>query len=760
MAYRTIKTPQLGKVQTKQITFYDIRGIDMSTQFPDDKHSPDMNGLYRDWFSSGRNCITMLPGFRVISDYLTSDITYPEPEEPDAGEETPEEPADETEEEPTTEEEPDDGGDEEPEPPIEPEPTYTKILGVHFFIDEFKNLRVLVHVNARLYEWLNFNDCQNVDNYQSIPQSEFMEVFNQMSTENLSQSITYSNKLYVLDGLNFVVYDGKTAQRVEDSEDCFVPTTYIARNYAGGGSQYQQRNLLNPKFKNLATGDGTNKEFQLSELELDYVLEVKVNDEVKTEGTDYTVNLTDGKVTFTTAPPKPATLGADNVEFLLSKDNVENKAKINFNKVMAVFDNRIFIAGHPENYNDLRWSQLDDPTYFGELNYIAEGKGKAPIQNIIKVGNNTLGVVKSTSQQDGIVYYHTPLDMNDDFIPKTYPAQVGLAGTGSISHYASATLRDDPLFLTEEGVSAVGKMNLGLERAIEHRSTFVDLGIKSEANKEKAVTCIWRGYYCVLFPSGNMYIADSRMKKEMMDSQSIEYEWFKTSDIGVYEGQWQVEVDANTDKLISELQANIDNAQTDADREAAQAIFDSKRVVQEMRFGEFSSPTILFEYENELFFATEGGKIAKFNADMIKDEKTGDVKSSAFNNNGRKINAYYCTPYHNYGAFNVLKKFEKRGNVLHTKSFRSSWIKYAVRTNKSFWNYKEKPVNAGYFDYGDWDYEDFTYNCFDQISIVFRKLKEKKWQIAQIRIECGKINSAFGIYELDIRVRYQKIVKK
>lgn len=722
MAYIPAKTPSRGKVSVVTKKIRTVRGVDFTTQFCSDMRSPDMQGMYRDWHSNG-DCLVMFPGFRIIGDFSDSGNT--------------------------------------------------KILGVHIIkikiFDDSEDggkekteaslvKKVIVHCGYKLYDWTNFHECDSAENADNNLCTEKTILFDGMSVDNKSKSFIFDNKLYIIDGKNYLVYDGKKCCAVSESEDVFVPTTYIARAYAGGGTQYQQRNLLTPKFKNKAYGDGVNKIFVLSEKELDSVDEVKINDIVKTEGVDYSVNLQDGKVTFTYAPPSPVLSGTDNIEFSVSKLIEGGLDKVVRNTEAAVFDSRVFLAGNPDAHNDLRWSGLDAPDYFGELNYIADGKGSAPIVNLIRVGTDTLAAVKADTQTDGVVYYHSPQNMNDDFLSRTYPAKAGLAGDGAVSLSCADTLEDDPVFLSKNGLKAIGKLSYGLERSVEHRSSFADGRLCSEPDKHKAVCTVWRGYYCVLFPSGNMYLADSRMKTTVEDSQNVEYEWFFIADIGIYEGQSPVDVDAGTGVAMSELENNILRAKTEEERSAAQYAFDNAAAVSEMRGGNFSPPTILFEHDEQLYFATESGRIVKFNADIAKDS-SGELKATAFNNNGRKIKAYYCTPFSDFGAFNMLKKFEKKGNVLHARSFRSSWIKPSVRTDKSFWN-SYRIVNSGYFDYSDFDYSDFTYNSFDLFSFSLRKLKEKKWQTAQIKIENGKINSAFGIFELDIRARILNLVKK
>lgn len=57
-----------------------------------------------------------------------------------------------------------------------------------------------------------------------------------------------NSKLYILDGSNYLVYDGEAMKKV--SEDAYIPTIIIARLYNGGGEVLEPINLLQPKGQN------------------------------------------------------------------------------------------------------------------------------------------------------------------------------------------------------------------------------------------------------------------------------------------------------------------------------------------------------------------------------------------------------------------------------------------------------------------------------------------------------------------------------
>ena len=119
-----------------------------------------------------------------------------------------------------------------------------------------------------------------------------------------STSFIFNNRLYFVDGKNYLVYDGNVVRSAPDN--AYVPTTYIniipSGENADIGTQYEQRNILQPKFKHTFIADGESTEFYMNEHKLDEVCEVRLYGELVT---NYTVDLEKGKITFDTAPGKP-----------------------------------------------------------------------------------------------------------------------------------------------------------------------------------------------------------------------------------------------------------------------------------------------------------------------------------------------------------------------------------------------------------------------------------------------------------------------
>ena len=391
-----------------------------------------------------------------------------------------------------------------------------------------------------------------------------VSVHNEMSDRE-SKSFVFNNKLYIIDGEHYLVYEGKevdgeTVYSVSNAADnAYIPTTYInivpGGENADNGEEYEQRNILSPYFKHTFIADGTTKDFYLNENMLDGIKEIKVYGEVVT---DYTVDLANGKVSFNTAPPRSETVDMSEgvkypelyagVEITAIKGvypapgeegettSEEFKSMINSATLATIFDNRVFLSGFASAPNLILWSNLKNPSYIGILNYVRDGVGTTPITAMLPVANALL-VLKGDTEQDGAVYYHTPHDTGIDVMPKTYPSEAGLAGIGCLG--AACNFLDDPVFVSRLGLEGISQLKIASERSKEHRSSLIDAKLVNLDGLKDAKICEWGGYL-VLLVDGKIFLADSRQVYQN-DRGEIEYEWYYLEDIGIFDGQYKLE---------------------------------------------------------------------------------------------------------------------------------------------------------------------------------------------------------------------------
>lgn len=357
-----------------------------------------------------------------------------------------------------------------------------------------------------------------------------------------SASFIFNNRLYIVDGVNYLLYDGSKVSSVLDN--AYIPTTYKniipSGENADAGAEYEHRNLLQPKFKHTFFGDGENKVFYMNENELDAIAEVKVYGKTLTEGEGYTVNLLEGKIELTEAPAKPAdkNLPETHAGVEITAEKAYESEQITGCTLSAIFDERVFLSGNPDYPNNIYYCGRNnitgrtDPSYFPATNYVADGVGMAAITGMLVVAD-TLMVLKGDTQQDGSVYFHTAYATGDDLHPKDYPSTRGLAGIGCLG--ACINFLDDPVFISRLGVEAVGQLSVRYERAIEHRSSLIDAKLVNMELKNASLE-EWNGYLIALV-DGKIFMADSR-QRYAHDTGVMQYEWYYLEDIGIFKNQY------------------------------------------------------------------------------------------------------------------------------------------------------------------------------------------------------------------------------
>lgn len=431
-----------------------------------------------------------------------------------------------------------------------------RINGMHYAVFASGVAAVILHAGEKLYSWQ--------------PGADTAAEFYTAANDARSRTFAHKGKLYFLDGKKYIVIteENGTFSAAPVTDNAFVPTTTIGMPAAGGGTPFEAVNMLTPRRINSLVGDGTSTLFRLDAEDIDAVLSVTVEGEKKAEETDYTVDLAAGTVTFTNAPPEYAGGGGiDNVIIEFSKavegytDRVD---KCTFAESYGYNnDNRFFISGNPE-YKNWDWqSGLDDPTYYPDTGYTMIGADTSAIMGYIKQ-YDTLTVIKEDNEQDAEVFLRTAAMTEDGKV--YFPVKQGIKGLGAVSMNAFGTLRDDPLFLTKEGVYAIVTTTVQQERALQDRSFYVNAKLTKEENLKDAVAVVWNGHY-ILAVNGRAYVADGRQQTGQSRTEQYSYEWFYWTNIPA---------------------------------------------------------RVFMELSGELFFGTEDGRICKFNTDIETMDRFND----------------------------------------------------------------------------------------------------------------------------------------
>jgi hypothetical protein len=380
----------------------------------------------------------------------------------------------------------------ESRPDIELVKEFTDTIFGLFFYTYNNSTHRIVHSGTKLY------DNDNI-------------IYSNMA-EHKSKAFVYEKSLYIKDGSKYYVYDGTQVKEVEG----YIPTTTISRIPNGGGTIYEDVNLLTGIRKNSFVADGTSKEYIVDSesFDSDYKVRAWVNG---TEVTNFATIPSTGKITFTEAPAEPNTVGQDNVIIQFRKTVPGYRERIEKCTLLEIFDNRVFFAGNPDYPNMLWHCSLEDPTYCSDLDYYKEGIDDSKIMALIS-GNNALWVMKEASQTNTTIFYHNPTI--DDEVGKVYPSIHSSISTGCVS--TGINFNDDIVFFSERGLEAISG-DVTTEQALAHRSTCVDNKLLNEVNYKNLIVEEWEGYLLVIVDN-KVYLADSRAM--MTNNTHSEYEWY------------------------------------------------------------------------------------------------------------------------------------------------------------------------------------------------------------------------------------------
>ena len=509
-------------------------------------------------------------------------------------------------------------------------------------------------------------------------------VNNAKSSAFFMRSSDDTGKIYILTGKEFLEYDGTSVKNV--AENPYVPTVLISRNPTGGGTVYEAVNLISGKRIESFLGNDTDKVYQLSANKIDKINKVEVlNDSgERVETTEYTVDLTSGKVTFTSAK-KPIVTGQDNVFITYTKRVEGYSDRIKKCTICDLYglggSNRVFLSGNPD-YKAYDWySDIFRPNYFPDLNYSIVGTSDTAIMGYQRLGKYQI-ILKEDNQQDSTVFQRFGTLNNDGGV--TFSVEQGVAGIGAASKYCFGMLADEPLFLSRQGVQAITSNNILAERTIRNRSFFVDSYLTKEDNLQNAIACEWNNFF-ILCVNGVAYVLDGKNKS------------YKERSTASYDYNYECYYWTNIPAIC------------------------------------------LLSVAGELYFGTEDGKICKFNTD-----KSG---MDRYNDDGKAIVASWSTTNDDDNAPHLYKSMTKKGCLVTIKPYtRSSGTIYVCKDGNPRQFLRNGTMDI--LDWDDVDFDRFAFNSNDSPQDIFFKKKVKKYKRLQIIIENDALNEGFGVLQI------------
>lgn len=503
-----------------------------------------------------------------------------------------------------------------------------------------------------------------------------------------SRSWQFDNKLYIVDGKKLLVWDGSEVKPA--SEYAKIPTVTIAKAPNGGGTSYEDLNLIQPGFTELFVGTESDTAYHMTFGGLDdttvkaYILDSSGSWAEKTENTDFTVDRENGIINFTAAPGKSPVTGEDNVKITAYRtvsgyaDRI-NKCCIGTQYGLKGSMDRLFLSGNPDYINQDWFSDQNDPTYFADTYYSSLGTSKSAIMGY-SVINNYLATHKDEMETDQFIVLREGVLADNKPVFRSVNT---LQGAGAIAKDTFAYLSSEPLFLTRSGVYAITAQDITGEKYGQNRSFYLNGKLLKESDLEKAFAFVYKDMYwlCV---NGVAYILDGL--QPMQTDKSMPYSTRQ------YAGFYRTNIPANC----------------------------------------------MWEKDGNLYFGTTDGRVCEFYSDS-------DALIS-YNDDGEKIEAIWETPDLDGKLFYKNKTF--RYLAVRLKSAVATTLEMYVQ-KRGLWSFiKKDNYTARYLSFGSVVFSKFTFSSDQTQKIIPTKLRVKKVDKARFRFVNAELNEPFGLFDI------------
>lgn len=314
-------------------------------------------------------------------------------------------------------------------------------------------------------------------------------------TDTDCEGFQFAGKLYIINGHEFVVYDGTAVATV----DPYIPTVYIDTLPAGGGDEYEQRNLLTGEFTQTFIPDGTASTFQLGFTDLDATAVTGTHLTTPlVEGEHFTVNRTTGVINTNDGTDPlgiPASGGGlATLSFTASKTETGWSDLVTGNTRVNAYgaNNSIFhLYGHPDYPNKTIWSQAADPTYWPVNNYTEFGASHSAIMGKVNQYGVSIIIKEDEMYQE---QYALGSDGSHTFSYSTLNPTTGCSSPRSV-----AVAGDNAMFLSKRGVHRIISTQVENERNAPVISEKVNRDLL-DRNLTTAIAVVFGDYYLLHFP--------------------------------------------------------------------------------------------------------------------------------------------------------------------------------------------------------------------------------------------------------------------
>lgn len=534
-----------------------------------------------------------------------------------------------------------------------------------------------------------------------------------------SQSWQLNDKLVILDGKNIFLYEFGQALKSITSGIGYIPTITRSKNPTNnqgepsGGTSFDALNLVQPAFIEsfVVTEDTkTYAWFNLSLHNLDAknfiveVLDENGNWVKQTLNQDYYQNFSNGYVFFLQNhyPGVSPVPGEDNVRITAYKTIDGYADRITKCTVGTLFGvggaaNRLFLSGNPDHPNWDFYSGQFDPTYFPDTGYSVLGSASSAIVGYATVNNYLATFKDEYDPAQNVTIREGDLITDDNGIDRpAFKIINTLQGNGAVAPYSFAYLQTEPLFLTRSGICAITPQDITGERYSQNRSFYLNGKLTKESDLEDAVAVIFNDQY-VLALNRKLYILDGL--QPMRTDKSMPYSTRQ------YAGFYCTNVPASC----------------------------------------------IWVDDQALWIGTYNGKVCRFDNDIESLE--------SYNDDGEPIYCCWETPdldgrlfYKNktfrYFAIRIMNALRTSCGLLYKKPSIVIDEDTGEEIEKAWTLIKKDAATGTIFDFNFIDFARFSFNTDMTAKVVHAKVRVKKVDKAQFKIENDAKNEPFGLFDL------------
>lgn len=447
-----------------------------------------------------------------------------------------------------------------------------RINGVFYYANGERK-EMLVHAGKRFYRIIESNGTYTPQDITLSSTYEEAKCDLSILKDQRSQAFFNKGKVYIIGCGDYLVYgswnDGETYElrRVFDNEDTYIPTTTISIDddsvIEDTRASLDDVNCLSSRRINQLLGTSAGSAtWTVDTGSIDENTTVKIVLETMNGEEPITKNITNsgenktvlydgatavgnidfanGKITLSIATT-PQTENRDNI-FVTFKHKTEGYSEritnCNFGILFGVSGNtdRLFLSGNSDYPNVDFHSEMDDYTYFGDLNTASMGSDSVAVNGYARLSDSTLVIYKEETGQEASIFYRTGSYQeyydnagNLESIRGVFPTSAGSIGEGVVSRHACVNFAGDNLILSHNGVFGIVLANnvATTERYTRERSRSINERLRTHGDLSEAVAIVYKNrYYLAL--DGVCYIADSRFKYTREDDidGSYNYEWW------------------------------------------------------------------------------------------------------------------------------------------------------------------------------------------------------------------------------------------